>query len=132
MKVLVTILNIAIALYFFVMANIMFWGFIFGIVITTMQNKVISQNIYWFIANIILSPFMIYATVVFFRKAQQKYNYGIVMLVIVLFITEINRLFFRSGNKIGMTDLSNLLFFGIPIGLILLTKFLNGKHLLNK
>ena len=128
MKKLVVFLNVIIALYFFALANLYFWGSLLGFFGLAFAKPELLKNPWTFIINILLAPFLIYGAIIFFRKTENKYNYGLVLLFLILAETQIYRFFFVTNNKLEMTDLTNLAFFGVPILVVYLTKYLNTKY----
>jgi hypothetical protein len=124
MKGAVPILNSVIAVYFFLLANFVLWASVLAIFIGAFAKQELLENPYFVIKNILLSPFLMYAAIIFFRKPPSKYTYGIVMMLIMVIETTVYRYFFITNNKLEGADLTNLLFFGIPLGVILFTKYL--------
>jgi hypothetical protein len=130
MKTLLFVINIIIAIYLFLMANFLFWGSIIAL-FAMIAKPSLSLSPWLIILNMLLAPFFIYGTIIFFRKVSVKYNYGIILLLIVWLETQVSRFFFITHNKLEKTDLSNLLFFGIPFLIIYLTKRISRKLRLN-
>lgn len=128
MKTVVLILNIITALYFFLLANFFFWGSILAIFVGVFAKEELLKNPWLLIVNILFAPFFIYGAVTFFRKTESKYKYGLVVLLIFWLQTQIFRFFFITNNTLEKTDLSNLLFFIVPMGIIYLTQTLNKKY----
>lgn len=128
MKKLVVVLNVIIALYFFALANLYFWGSFLGLFAGAFAKPELLKNPWTFFVNMLLAPFLIYGTIMFFRKTEKKYTYGLILLLIIFLETQIYRFFFVTGNKLEMTDLSNLAFFGTPFLVVYLTKYLNTKY----
>ncbi|TSC54266.1 MAG: hypothetical protein LiPW31_189 [Microgenomates group bacterium LiPW_31] len=128
MRKLVVVLNIIIALYFFALANFLFWVSVLAIFFGAFIKQELLTNPLLLFINMLFAPFLIYGTITFFRKTESKYNYGLVLLFIIWAGTQINRFFFVTNNKLEMVDLSNLLFFGIPFSIIYLTRYLNRKY----
>lgn len=126
--IIVVILNIVIALYFFLLANFLLWASILVIFVGTFAKQELLKNPLAFIINVLLAPFLIGAAIVFFRKSVNKYKYGLAILVFILLETQIYRFFFVTNNRLEWTDFSNLLFYGIPAGVIYLTKYLDQKY----
>lgn len=130
MKKIVTGLNAVIAVYFFVLANLFFWGELLVLLGSMSAEKESSGNLLWsFAINIILAPFLIYGTIIFFRKTKTKYIYGLILLGIIWTETQLYRLFYVTQGKLEIVDLENLLFFGIPFGIILLSRCLYQKNI---
>jgi hypothetical protein len=128
MKKIVIILNVIIALYFFVFANIYFWGSFLALFTGAVANKPeILKNAWMFVINILIAPFLIYGSIIFFRKTERKYTYGLILLSLIWAGTQICRFFFITNHKLEKADLTNSAFFGISILLVYLTKYLNRK-----
>lgn len=128
MKKTVTGLNAVIAVYFFILANIFFWGELLVLLGSMSAEKESSGNPLWsFAINIILAPFLIYGTIIFFRKTKTKYIYGLILLGIIWTEIQLYRLSYVTHGKLEIADLKNLLFFGIPFGIILLSRHLYQK-----
>lgn len=128
MKKLVVVLNVIIALYFFALANLYFWGSFLGLFAGTFTKPELLKNSWAIFVNMLLAPFLIYGALMFFRKTEKKYAYGLILLLIIFLETQIYRFFFVTENKLEMTDLSNLAFFGVPFLVVYLTKYLNTKY----
>jgi|GEM_PF-1589397 len=94
MKKLVVVLNVIIALYFFALANLYFWGSFLGLFAGVFAKPEILKNPWTFFVNMLLAPFLIYGTIMFFRKTEKKYAYGLILLLIILLETQIYRFFF--------------------------------------
>jgi ACR3 family arsenite efflux pump ArsB len=128
MKKLVVVLNVIIALYFFALANLYFWGSFLGLLAGAFAKPELLKNPWTFFTNMLFAPFLIYGAIMFFRKTDKQYIYGLILLLIILIETQIYRFFFVTENRLEMTDLSNLAFFGIPFLIVYLTKYLNTKY----
>lgn len=128
MRTVAVVLNIVIALYFFLLANFLFWASVLAIFVGAFAKQELLKNPYTFIINMLLAPFLIGASIMFFRKSVNKYKYGIAFLVIIILETQVYRFFFVTNNRLEWTDFSNLLFYGIPIGVIFLAKYLDQKY----
>lgn len=128
MKKLVIALNIIIALYFFALANFLFWVSVLAIFFGAFVKQELLTNPFLLLINMLVAPFFIYGTIAFFRKPEKKYNYGLILLFILWTETQIYRFFFITNHTLEMVDLSNLFFFGIPFAVIYLTKYLNKKY----
>jgi hypothetical protein len=128
MKKLVVVLNVITALYFFALANLYFWGSFLGLFAGAFAKPELLKNPWTFFVNMLLAPFLIYGAIMFFRKTEKKYTYGLILLLVILLETQIYRFFFVTENKLEITDLSNLAFFGIPFLVVYLTKYLNTKY----
>lgn len=129
MKKIIIAINIIIAVYFFVLANLYFWGSILGLFGEVFNKK--DVNLWPFITNIIFAPFLIYGSIMFFRKTKGKYLYGLIILGVIWVEAQAYRLFFVTQGKLEQTDLSNVLFFGIPFIVVLFTKYFDKKLLRN-
>lgn len=127
MKRLVIVLNIIIAIYFFVMANFLFWGSMLALFYTLFTKPELQKNLVSLFINILIAPFLIYVAILFFQKAHNKYTYGMILLVIIWLEMQIYRFLFVTYNRLELTDLFNLLFFALPLALVYLTKFLDQK-----
>lgn len=125
MKKIITAINIIIAIYFFGLANLFFLGSILGSFGELFSKKDI--NLWPFIINIIFAPFLIYGSIMFFRKTKAKYLYGLIVLGIIWVESQAYRFFFVTQGKLEKTDLSNILFFGIPFFVILFTQYIDKK-----
>jgi len=130
MKRLVTALNILLALYFFILANFLFWVSIMALFFGAFVKQELLTNPWTLLINILLAPFLIYGAITFFRKSESKYKYCLIILFIIWAETQIYRFFFVTDKRLEKVDLSNLLFFGIPFAIIYLTKYLNKKYIL--
>ena len=129
MKKLVIVLNVIIALYFFALANLYFWGSFLGLFAGAFAKPELLKNPWTFFVNMLLAPFLIYGAIMFFRKTESKYAYGLILLFLIWIETQIYRFFFVTENRLEMTDLSNLAFFGAPFLIVYLTKYLNTKYI---
>lgn len=127
MKKIVVLLNVTIALYFFALANFFFWSSFLGLFVAAFTKPELLENSWMFFVNILLAPFLIYGTIMFFRKTEKKYAYGLILLLIIWLEASVYRFFFVTKNKLEITDFSNLAFFGVPFLIIYLTKYLNTK-----
>ena len=128
MKKSVVVLNVIIALYFFALANLYFWGSFLGLFAGAFAKPELLKNPWTFAINMLFAPFLIYGTIMFFRKTESKYTYGLILLFLIWAETLVYRFFFVTENRLEMTDLLNLAFFGIPFLIVYLTKFLNTKY----
>lgn len=130
MKKLIVGLNIIVALYFFVLANFFFWSSFLVVFVGALANKPELLTNLWILAfNILLAPFLIYGSIIFFQKTKRKYVYGLILLFITWTEYQTYRFFFVTNKKLESADFSNLLIFGIPFAIICLTKHLNNKRL---
>ncbi len=129
MKKFITILNIINAVYFFALANFFFWGSLLGLLFGVVVDPGLVNNPWAFITNIIFAPLLIYGAILFFRKPESKYTYGLVLLFLIWVENQIYRFFFVTEKTLEMSDLKNLLFFGIPFLVIWLTKYLHTKQI---
>ena len=125
---MVVVLNVIIALYFFALANFYFWGSFLGLFAGAFAKPELLKNPWTFFVNMLLAPFLIYGAIMFFRKTEKKYAYGLILLFVIFLETLIYRFFFITENRLEITDLSNLAFFGIPFLVVYLTKYLNTKY----
>ena len=130
MKKLVTILNVVIALYFFAVANFFFWGSFLALFFGVFAKPELLKNPWTFFVNMLLAPFLIYGTIIFFRRTESKYKYGLVLLLIIWLETQIYRFLFVTQRKLELTDLSNFAFFVAPFLVIYLAQRLNKKYVL--
>ena len=128
MKKIISALNIIIAVYFFGLANFLFWVSALGLFTGVLIKSELLKDSWTFVVNMLLAPFLIYGTIIFFRKTKNKYSYGLILLFLIWAETQIHRFFFITENKLEMTDLLNLAFFGVPFMIIYLTKYLNTKY----
>lgn len=127
MKKLVITLNVVIALYFFALANFFFWSSFLGFFFGVFAKPELLKNPWPFLVNILLAPFLIYGTIMFFRKTEKKYAYGLILLLIIWLETQIYRFVFVANQKLELTDLLNFAFFVVPFLIIYLTRRLNKK-----
>lgn len=127
MKLLVTTLNVLIALYFFILANFFFWGSILAMFMGVFTNQELLKTPWLLFTNILFAPFFIYGIVMFFRKTKTKYKYGLVLLLVFWLQTQVIRFLFITGNRLENADLSNLLLAAIPAGIIYLSQALDRK-----
>ena len=113
MKRIITVVNIIVAIYFFVLANLFFWlsFFLFPNLIETPYQLPV---------NIIFAMFLMGGAVIFFTKTREKYLYGIIILSIIWL--EIS---FFITQKFGELNISTILFLGIFFGIPLIVLFLN-------
>ncbi|OFW53671.1 MAG: hypothetical protein A2163_08465 [Actinobacteria bacterium RBG_13_35_12] len=125
MKKIITAINIIIAIYLFGLANLFFWGSVLGLFGVLMGGKDI--NLWPLIINVIFAPFIIYGSIMFFRKTKAKYLYGLIILGIIWLEFQAYRLFFVTQGRLDKTDLSNILFFGIPFLIILFAQYLDRR-----
>lgn len=128
MKTIVLLFNVIIAIYLFLFANILFWGSILAVFAGVFIKHELMQNPWLLIINIFFAPFFVYVAVTFFRKTEIKYKYGLSLLIIFWLQTQIFRFFFVTNKTLEKTDLSNLIFFIVPIGIVYLTKNLSKKY----
>lgn len=128
MRNIAKVLDILIALYFFIIANIFFWGSFLGLFIAIFAKPELAKNPFPFFLNLILGPFLMLGAVLFFRKNHSKYVYGLCLLGFMLFQAQIYRFFFITNKTLQSADFTNLLFFGIPMLIIFLTKILSKKY----
>lgn len=131
MRILVTILNIVISIYFFVLANFYFWGGVLVFFATIFGKLEESKDPFVSLILLLFTPFLITACIFFLRKSSTKYVLGLVLLLIMFLEGEIYRFFFVTHGKLESTELSNLAFFGIPFAVIYLTKLLDKKYLVD-
>ncbi|MFA4830701.1 MAG: hypothetical protein WC862_02380 [Patescibacteria group bacterium] len=130
MKKIVAILNVIVALYFFALANLLFWisflvlsvGIFFKSELQLPKESVLNSMI----DMILFAPFLIYGSIMFFRKTESKYSYGLILLFIIWAESQIYRFFFVTGIKLETTDFKNLVFFGVPFLVVYLTKYLDS------
>jgi hypothetical protein len=127
MRKIIIGLNVSIAIYFFLLANFLFWSSALGW-LGGFSDPTIWENPWRFIVNIIFTPFLLYAIIIFFRETESKYTYGLGILLLVLLEGQIYRFFFATNHMLEVTDLKNLIFFSVPILVIYLTKYLNTRH----
>lgn len=132
MKRLITVLNIAIASYFFILANIYFWGSILVLLFWIFRQQEPPKNLLNLLTLLIFAPFLIIASIFFLRKSKDKYILGLVLLSIILVEDQIYRFFLVTRGKLETTDLTNLIFYGIPLVIIYFTKRLDKKYTLEK
>lgn len=128
MKKLANFFDIVITLHFFTLANVYFWGSLFALFGMPLIRPGLLINPWVFAINILLAPFLIYGAILFFQKSENRYSYGLILLSFDLVETQIFRFFFITHQKLEIIDLSNLVFFGIPILIIYLIKYLNTKY----
>jgi len=119
MKKLVTFLNILLGIYFFGIANFLFW---FSILTLFMLDK--SWTL---ITNMLFAPFFIYGSINFFRKSENKYKYNLILLLIFWLHTQVFRFFFIANKTLEKADLSNFLIFVFSFVLVYLTKSLSKR-----
>ncbi len=132
-KISVLILDIIIALYFFVMASILFLISAAQILIPPRADFGLPQTIqelikenWGDIITLLFVPFFIYLIINFFRSSDKKYKHGKTILSIYLAFLFINYTIHRTYDF--STILLNIILpVGIPFGLIYLTKHLNEK-----
>lgn len=127
MKVLITTLNIIIALYLFLLANFLFWAEIAAL-FTGSFSSATPTNLSSFTINLFLAPFLIYGMINFFRGAQNKYTYSLVLLAIAWAGATVPHLILAPDHSLAGADLNNLLFFGIPFLVIYGVKYLSTKY----
>ena len=130
MNKLVSAFNIAIGLYFFILANIYFWGAFIALFAMIFSQKELTRNPISLLSYLIFAPFLIIASIFFFRKSNEKYTLGLILLFVILLEGQVYRLFFVTHGKLEFTDLLNLVFYGLPFGFIFLTSYLEKKRLL--
>ena len=130
MRKIIFTLNSIIALYFFGLANIFFWGGLLGsfaeVAVTAQQKS--TPNFLPFLFGLIAGPLLIGGTIMFFRKSMKKYKYGMILLGIILIIIQLYRFFDPAHYTLQMTDLKNFVWFGIPILAIYFIHSLDRKY----
>ena len=127
MKKIIIAINIIIAIYFFVLANLFFWGYFLVLLGVAFGGKGSLEILWSSVIEMILAPFLIYGSIIFFRKTKRKYLYGLVILGIIWIESFVYRLLFVTHGKLEKTDLSNILFFGIPFIVIVFAQYLDKK-----
>lgn len=125
MKKFITAINIVIAIYFFILANLFFWLTLF------LWIKLIEISLLYQVPiNIIFAVLLMGGSIMFFRKTRQKYLYGIIILFIIWIETSLCLI-----QKFGKVDPFIILILGIPFGIpliiIFLTKYFDKKLLRN-
>jgi hypothetical protein len=128
---MITILNVIVGVYLFIVANILFWGGILNVFAFLADSSRFPFGPWEFVSfllNILWAILLVVGTILFFLKGKKKYNYGLVVLGIIWLETLIYRLFHITHFRLEMTDLYNTLFFGIPFVLILLARHWEKKN----
>ena len=125
MKKLVTFLNILLGIYFFGIANFLFWLSILAIFVSAFAKPELLQNPWLLITNMLFAPFFIYGSINYFRKNENKYNYNLILLSIFWLHTQIFRFFFITNNMLEKADLSNFLLFIVSFAVVYLTRSLS-------
>lgn len=125
MRKLESLFRVILTIYFFLLANMLFWGpviALFGTLFIS-PNKLDDQFSVSAATDMVISFFVMYEFVLFFRNTKEKYSFGIPLLVFILLETEIFRFFFViHGFHPEKADLTNILFFGIPLALLIVLK----------
>ena len=128
MKWLRTLLNILLGIYFFGIANFIFWLSVLGLFIvphTSIPGTI--ENLWLPLTNVLFAPFFVYSSINFFRKTEKKYKYTLVLLLIYWIHMQLFRFFFITSNSLEKADFSNLLLFMGPFVIVYLTKLINDR-----
>lgn len=125
MKKIITAINIIIAIYFFILANLFFW-----LTLLFFVKLIEALPLYQLPLNIIFAMLLMGGSILFFRKTRQKYLYGITVLIIIWIETSLCLI-----QKFGRIDPFFVLVLGIPFGIpliiIFFTKYFDKKLLRN-
>ena len=124
MKKIITVINFIIAIWFLFLALMCFLAGVAGLII---PNEELSGNRWILFIDLIFAPFLIYGSILFFTGKKNKYLYGLIILGVIWFQSQIYRLFFITHGRLEGVDFSNILFFGIPFIVILFNKYLDDK-----
>lgn len=123
MRVILRITSIIYGLYFFLLANFFFWTSVLAFLVFIGQRTNFPGI--FIIVNLILGPIYVYISILFFMNNKKKYKWALIFLVIHLVITELSRSYMNF--KLEYTDFKNLLFFGIPFLIVLITRIIENK-----
>lgn len=120
------LINAVIIIYFFLLGILLLLGSLVGLLVKfTAKAPDAYLHLYPFLKNIVVSPFVFYMMIMFWKRHPKRILYSIYILGFMMIETQIYRYFFVTDNQLDKTDLSNLLFFGIPLSFIYLSKYTN-------
>jgi hypothetical protein len=119
------ILNVFYGLYFFLTGILYLLMSLLGF-LTVFLVKSTGAG-YLILLDLLMSPFLMAVGVLFFMRKKKRYNLGLSILFLIWFITQLYRFFVITHYQLENTDLTNLLFFGIPFVIILVSKYLDKQ-----
>ena len=130
MKIFITFSNVIIAIYFFLLANFYFWFSAFAMFVIAFRSQMFQNPLTYFydmLFQFFLAFFIIYGSVMFFRKTEKKYSYGLVVLFLALIEKLIFFSFLFTKGDLKMASLQYMVMLGVPFFYIFLLKRLSQK-----
>ena len=120
MQRILKIVDILMSLYLLSLTLIFLLGFLVVLKFLILKNPV--SNYETVLRTLVFGILSSYSTYKFIKREHRRCSYALLTLSALLVYTTIHRLLFITNFSLDITDLKNLIFFGIPIIITFLVK----------